>query len=257
MTPFEALELELDQWNFAGEEAMLWWRDDDAMEDSDALQQLLAVSAKYDVPLALAVIPRGLTPSLGKSLAGNDLVQVLQHGIGHQNLAAQDRKKQELTVCADQRQLESDMAEGMAALRTAFPEEFLPVMVPPWNRIDPELFPVLAQLGYLGLSCYQPRSRPEVAPDVWLINTHVDVVDWKHGKQFVGEQQAIELMVAHLQAKRSGEADRAEPTGLLTHHLDHDKACWEFLDRLLAVLDEHPAVTWLSPERVFQTRWRQ
>ena len=36
------------------------------------------------------------------------------------------------------------------------------------------------------------------------------------------------------------EADPTEPTGLLSHHLVHDEACWDFLDRLLGQLVNDP-----------------
>jgi len=44
---FEPLYRELDEWNFDGEEVMLWWRDDDAVEDTSSLQQLLTRSSNF------------------------------------------------------------------------------------------------------------------------------------------------------------------------------------------------------------------
>src|SRR5216684_8019215 len=49
------LERELDAWRAAGRSATLWWRDDDAVRPTPALDRLLAIAA--GVPLALAVIP--------------------------------------------------------------------------------------------------------------------------------------------------------------------------------------------------------
>ncbi len=45
--------------------------------------------------------------------------------------------------------------------------------------------------------------------------------------------------------------DPDEPTGLLTHHLEHDEPCWAFIDRLLEETRGHPAVRWLSAEEIF------
>jgi len=118
------------------------------------------------------------------------------------------------------------MSSGFETLTTRFAQQFIPVMVPPWNRIDEEVIACLAEIGFMGLSCFSARERPEVAENVWLVNTHIDIVNWKNNKTFVGAEQAIHQLIAHLSAKRLGTADRAEPTGLMTHHLVHDDGCW-------------------------------
>lgn len=259
-TALDNLYRELDQWNFNGDEVMLWWRDDDAVESTPELARLLDLADRYDVPLALAVIPQSLQPDLSEALAGYRDVAVLQHGISHQNNAPEDCKKQELISQAGVEQLSDRLADSLATgfgqLTNAFAERFCPVLVPPWNRIDSALFPLLGGIGFRGLSCFQPRQSAEVSDQVWLVNTHVDIINWKQGRTFIGEQVVVEQMVSHLRVRRLGEVDAAEPTGLLTHHLVHDEESWHFLDQLLDALDQHPAVTWLSAERVFQTRWR-
>jgi hypothetical protein len=45
----------------------------------------------------------------------------------------------------------------------------------------------------------------------------------------------------HLLARREGQVDPTEPTGLLTHHHDLDSAGWAFLEALLSRLVTHPA----------------
>lgn len=256
MNAFESLYKELDEWNFDGDEAMLWWRDDDAVEDTPALQKLLSLSDKFDLPVALAVIPECLEDSLVSQVRAHSLVSVMQHGIRHLNTAPEGKKNQELSRNADQQALKTDIAEGRMRLLERFEQQFIPVMVPPWNRIDDEVVEHLAGLGFLGLSCFTARTQPEVDENVWLVNTHVDIIDWKNDKTFVGTEQAVAQITTHLEAKRTGLADRAEPTGLMSHHLVHNEEVWEFLEKLFSILDEHPAVTWLSAERAFQTKWR-
>ena len=255
MKTFDSLLEELDQWNFDGQEATLWWRDDDAAQVHPRLDQLLDILEKRDVPVSLAVIPGTTDRTLVDTLAGYENLEVLQHGILHRNHAGEGQKKQELIVLPGE-----DWQENLTAARRKlaglFEHRALPVLVPPWNRIDERMLPLLGNLGYCGLSCYGPRVLPQVEGDVWIINTHVDLVDWKADRKFVGEAAALAQLVGHLRARREGLVDRAEPTGILSHHLVHGEDCFDFIQRLLGILDEHPAVTWLSATRVFQLRWR-
>jgi hypothetical protein len=75
-------------------------------------------------------------------------------------------------------------------------------------------------------------------------NGHVDIVDWSGTRGFVGEGPALDGTIAHLALRRSGAADTDEPTGLLTHHLAHDDACWRFIDELVQRTRSHPAARW-------------
>jgi hypothetical protein len=54
-----------------------------------------------------------------------------------------------------------------------------------------------------------------------------------------------------LQARRLGEGDNDEPTGILTHHLVQDEATDAFLRRLVTITEEHPAARWLDAAEVF------
>ena len=166
------------------------------------------------------------------------------------------RKKQELGAHRDMAVITTELSTGFACLKEIFDQQFIPVLVPPWNRIAESMMPQLVNIGFLGLSCYGPRKSAEAAENVWFINTHADIINWKQNKEFIGEEVVTNQLIRHLSDRREGRADRAEPTGLLTHHLVHGEAGWRFLDELFSVLDEHPAVTWLTAERVFQTLWR-
>ena len=54
-TAWEALTRELDLWEEDGRTATFWWRDDDAADHTDALNELLLLRTALGVPLALAV----------------------------------------------------------------------------------------------------------------------------------------------------------------------------------------------------------
>jgi hypothetical protein len=49
-------------------------------------------------------------------------------------------------------------------------------------------------------------------------------------------------------------AESAEPSGILSHHLVHDAAAWDFLAELLARLAAHPAARLLAAAEVFAGR---
>ena len=74
---------------------------------------------------------------------------------------------------------------------------------------------------------------------------------WRPRREFLGRRNAVDLLTAHLRARRTGTADSDEPTGLLTHHLVHDEACWQFLESLIELLSRDRAIRFLQPAGPF------
>jgi hypothetical protein len=241
------LEGGLDRWADAGRSASFWWRDDDAERASPALDRLIGLAADAGVPLSLAVIPAELDEALAAALPAEPPVAVLQHGYRHRNHAPGSEKKAELGRHRPAASVLAELAEGRERLARTFRTRFLPILVPPWNRIDPALAAALAGEGYRGLSTYGPR-RGEFA--LAEVNTHIDPVDWS-SRRFLGTEPAVMLALRHLQGKREGRLDPDEPTGLLTHHLMHDGETWGFIRTLLERTRRHPAARWLSAEDAF------
>jgi hypothetical protein len=130
----------------------------------------------------------------------------------------------------------------------------LPVLAPPWNRIDNAVVAQLPGLGFGGISRYRARLKPEAAPGLLQVNTHVDIIDWAGRRGFRGMEAVLGDLCDHLAARRSGAVDAAEPTGLLTHHLDHDEACWAFLESLLETTNPGAENIWQSADEIFQSR---
>ena len=130
-------------------------------------------------------------------------------------------------------------------------DRLLAVMVPPWNRIAPQLVPMLPELRFAGLSTFGPRERAEAVRGLQQVNSHIDVIDWGGTRGFVGGQAALYQAVSHLSRRRAGQADPAEPTGLLTHHLAHDEATWDFVAAFLDRVGNHEAARWLSAREAF------
>lgn len=243
-----ALAAELDRWAAAGRRATFWWRDDDAVTVTPALETLMALSKRHDVPLALAVIPDGAEQSLAARLTRSDApVTVLQHGFAHRNHAPEGEKSIELGPHRALEVVTSELLAGLERLATLFGERFFAALVPPWNRIGPEVAAAVPTLGYRGLSTFEPRQMGVPGH----VNTHIDIIDWHGSRGFAGEAACLGAAIAHLSDRLDGRCDPEEPTGLLTHHLVHDRDCWSFIDRFLAETRGHPAASWVSAPDAF------
>lgn len=252
MSVWECLSAELDAWSAAGKVAEFWWRDDDATDATPALDRLLAVRRRLGIPLALAVIPANARPMLAASLRNEDAVDVLQHGFAHVNHRPDGEKKAELRADRELWDIARDLADGRGCMIRIFGDDgWQGVMVPPWNRIDPEIAGLLPGLGYHGLTTFEAREASAPFPGLTVVNTHIDIVDWPGTRAYAGDDATVGAAVAHLAAKRTGGADPAEATGLLTHHLAHDDGCWTFIERFGAVTAAHPAAVWRSASELF------
>ena len=232
MSSWEQFDSALDAAARRGEVIRIWWRDDDAGRDDPALSRLLDLAERQGGPLALAVVPSWLEPAAQGRIAASSRTTVLQHGFAHANHAPAGAKPIELGG-RDVEIVLDELQRGFDVLRDAFGAAFLEVLVPPWNRIDAALLPHLPDGSYRGLSVYGRRQGPQAAPGVALVNTHVDLVNWRGDRGFAGEVPILEQLIDLL------ETD--EPIGILTHHLVMDDAGWTFLERLLAILIRHPA----------------
>ena len=245
VSSWQAFENEIRQWQKAGEVPSLWWRDDDANQDHPALQRLLSIAKIHRLPLSLAVIPH----QAGKDLVHcfrNAPVTVLQHGYQHTNHAPPGKKKQELGLHRPLSIIVEELQQGKNHLQALFSAQFVPCLVPPWNRITDILLPHLFSLGFTGISTYGSLFFRMPRSGLRQVNTHIDILDFKAGRCFRGREYCLDLMVRHLKARREGEVDRLQCTGLLTHHLAHDDGCWSFCEELFERLAFRDRVQWRS-----------
>jgi hypothetical protein len=243
MTGWRELETALDAVAADGEAIRVWWRDDDAGRDDAALERLLELAEQRALPVALAVVPVWLETSAQARIAASAQATVLQHGYAHANHAPAGSRPCELGA-RDVGTIVSELARGRQTLVDAFGGTFLAVLVPPWNRIDPKLIGRLTACGFCGLSTYGARVASEPAAGLRQVNTHLDPIDWRGDRLFVGEVAALERLIAML--------DPDEPIGILSHHLAMDEPGWGFLDRLLSMLAAHPGAVLCSAGEVFE-----
>lgn len=245
---------EFDQWERGGRVATLWWRDDDAVTASCRLDRLVSIAG--DIPISLAVIPAAADLDLAawaaqtsRSLQATRL-SVLQHGWCHTSHAV-DGKKNEFPPERSCDAVRSELTAGRTRLTALFGSRALPVLAPPWNRLASCFLPLLAACGLAAISRIKPRRTPWPAPGIAEVNVHIDLVAWSENCGFIGEETALGGIVGHLQARRFGEVDPHEPTGILTHHRLQDEATDAFLRRLVAITKGYPATRWLDAAEVF------
>lgn len=252
MTDWRDLSQELDRWAEAGLTAELWWRDDDAVTTTPALDRLVALQRNFHVAVMLAAIPARVEDALARRVAAEPDVVIVQHGWAHRNHALPGRPKAELGPDRPAAYVLGELARGQIRLAQVFGPDWLKVLVPPYNRIAPAVAAGLSQAGYIGLSADKPRTGPPAG--LGQVNTHLDIMEWTVSRAFLGTSPCLDQAIGHLTAKRHGQADPGEPTGLLTHHLVHDEPAWQFVEGFLALTSAHEAVRWCHPRHVFRSK---
>jgi hypothetical protein len=226
--------------------AELWLRDDDAFKPSPSLNRLIALTAEFEIPVTLAIVPADARPALVERIAGEPHIHPVVHGWAHANHAPFWQKKQELGPHRPRAAVLNDIAAGFARLSELHGKSLVPMLVPPWNRIDPTLMDDLPALGFAALSVFGSKLRSR--PNLTVVNTHVDLIDWRknnacHDHAWLAASLAKELAVAR--------AEGGRPVGVLTHHMVSDDQAFRFLHDLFTAVA--PArVTWRAPSELLK-----
>lgn len=241
----------LDDAAESGRRLDFWWRDDDLQRPGPELEPLLAVAATTGWVPGLAVVPEGMDADGLSARLAQTGAELLVHGFAHRNHAGPGEKKCEFPASRPLEDMCRDATEGLRRLQTAFNRTCHACFVPPWNRIAPELIAELPSCGFSALSTFGPRRAAEPVGGLKCVNTHVDVIDWRGTRRFIGIEAARTAIIRHLAAVRAGEADSAEPCGLLTHHLIMVEQDWHALGALAAELNAHEAVRLCAPSDCF------
>lgn len=229
------LERHFDRAAEAGVPRSVWWRDDDAIRLGPKLARLLELARAHGAPIALAVIPEGAEPALLERCS-REAITIMQHGIAHTNHQATGKPAE----LGDARSVETSLADlAKARARLASPA-FLPVLVPPWNRLRPDLAPALSEAGFWGLSLF---GGPVSDHPLRRLDTHIDPIDWRGARDL--------LPADRLDAMTAAALATDGPIGLLTHHAVHKAAVHDFAERFAALVARHPGAAWADPQKLF------
>lgn len=245
------VEAELDVWRRERRRALFWWRDDDATEVTPQLDRLLGLAGRFDVPVALAVVPMSFTRRLARRVGGAKNLEVLVHGYRHINHAPPGAPKREFAGWRDRDTMARELTDSLRRTREGFGPQALPVFVPPWNRVPRGLALRLPGLGYGGLSTWKPVRDKDTVEGLTVVNTHLDPIDWRRGGTAKSEAVVASLVLRKLRWRRLNPLRAREPLGLLTHHLRWTPEHERVIAQLLVRTRSHPAVRWISPRAAF------
>ncbi len=243
---WKPLQEELKIWQSEGLQLPFWWRDDDAIEPTSALDQLLQLSGSTGLPVHLAIIPAGATQHLADRLENAPQAVPIAHGYAHQNHAPASEKKCEFGKNRNEQSVREDIERGRSKLASVFGDNLMPMFVPPWNRFAAAHLPMLASAGYRAVSTFTPRNSTYAIAGVEQINTHLDPINWHGTRSCHAAEKLIAETVELLQKRRSGAQDNSEPLGYLTHHLVHDPAIWDFTKAFIETMLAGPVIQWTA-----------
>ena len=214
---------------------VLWWRDDDAIASTPALERLIDLAGRFDAPLMLASIPRDTTAALAERVLQEPRVTVAPHGWCHANHAPPPEKKAEFGAHRAHDVMATEASDGLSIIRSMFGAQAVAVFVPPWNRMDDAFVGPLKQAGYEAISGYGHRGIS--ADPLPRFDAHIDPIDWR------GTRSAVEAnsLIRHV----AGMIEDGHPIGLMTHHLVHDAAIWELTEALVERLTARGG-TWVD-----------
>lgn len=241
MSSWSDLSTELDRWAAAGRTATFWWRDDDAVKPTEALDRLLATAG--GTPIALSVMPGLVEPALAEVVTAHPELTVVQHGWRHEShLAGGDSEYPPGRPAAE---VEREFIEGYAILRDCFGLQHVPAFTPPWHRFHPGYAGLLRLSGTIAISLIGPRPAPEIA-GMKIVNVHCSPIAWTEPPGFLSDETYLQPLLAHLRGRREGRLPMDEATGIVTHHLVQNVRSHDFLRRLVAAVNGHPAARWLD-----------
>lgn len=224
----------------SGAAISFWLRDDDAFQDNEKVRRLLSLCKSHSVPMAWAVVPEKLEDSLVELFRNESLVTVIQHGFAHKNHGKGSGTSGEFQYHRPVETMREEAKLGQQILASRFGQQFLPIFVPPWNQISEAMIAELPKLGFVGLSRFghEEKSNP-----VTICNSHCDLLKWKPQAHFAGEEKLLNCLIEELQKGNT-------KIGILTHHLDHDQATDDFLQKLMNFLAQQKC-SWISIAKVF------
>lgn len=242
---WSALHDELARWASDYAVARLWLRDDDAVTVTPALERLADLCAAHAVPYLVAAVPSRADERLAAYISDQPLAEVAAHGWSHRNYAGST--KAEFPVERPVFDTQRDLCEARSRIETLFGANAVPIFVPPWNRMAPEVAALLPAAGFQAISALGRESSAKQA--LPAINVQLDIIDWRGSRGGADPDQLAAELADHLAWSRQ----TGQPAiGVVTHHLNHDHIAWQFLSELFEETAGHPAVHWVRASTLLE-----
>jgi len=136
----------------------------------------------------------------------------------------------------------AELAAARERLQWLGGELVLPVLVPPWNRIAPQLLRRLPEAGFVGISGRVSKSAPPppAVPGLARADIRVDLLDWEQGPRAKPAGAVAAELAAALRDTRAEKG----AVGLLTHHLVFDANAWQAFEELVTCITNGAATDW-------------
>ena len=245
---WKKLSDELKKWEGINRTPIFWLRDDDITKGNSNIFRLINLCESNDTSLYLAAIPAEIDLKLVNKIKDYSKVYFFQHGYTHRNHSPGKISKSEFSSIREIDTMNSEIQKGFKILSDCCGEKFLPVFVPPWNRMTEKLFPFLPKLG---LKAYSGKKTSFTKiKEIFIRDAHVDIINWKNNRKFIGEIIAIKEIVNQLVSTRKNQSVTTMPTCILTHHKVMGDDSFLFLETLIKKSKELGAI-WGSPEEIF------
>lgn len=233
MTALDVLRREFDRAARAGVPREMWWRDDDAVTAGPRLDALGRLAASAGAPIAIAAIPARADATL-LAWCEDEGVDLVQHGVAHENHEPSG-KPSELGFARGTPAIVASCLRARELLDGS--PAFVPVMVPPWNRMRDDLAPALGLAGWRGVSRFGGPARPG------RIDAHIDPIAWRSDRSL--------LPAAALARMAEQAVATAGPIGLLTHHAVHTPDVDDFVAAFAGLVADHPGASWVGVRALF------
>lgn len=236
---------ELQRWADLGQMLRLWWRDDDAVDATPELESLIARARRFNAPCLLAVISAHAKKTLAERVAREALLSASVHGWAHENHEPVGMKKAEFGTGRAIDVVDKDLIAGRERIAALFGANAAQIFIPPWNRISADAIGRVCANGFSILSTYAAPAVQRHPNKLVQINAEIDPIDWRGSRSLVDEAGLLARVTGAIVDRRH-RAAFDEPLGLMTHHLVHDSAIWDFIDHFLDMTAANPAARWYS-----------
>jgi peptidoglycan/xylan/chitin deacetylase (PgdA/CDA1 family) len=213
---------------------MMFFRNDDAGWDDDALLRMLDVFELHGMPIDLAAIPTDVTGSLGQTLrerAERNALAVHQHGYSHTNHETIGRSC-EFGPSRTRAQQQADIRQGWSRLQDVLGDVVQPIFTPPWNRCTTTTARCLADEGFTVLSRDATAETFGGSP----LREIPVTIDWFR------KRKGTQLNRFEIGHEIADQIRKGGPLGLMLHHAVTDVDELATLAQLIALLAVHPSV---------------
>ena len=221
----------------------IFFRADDIGAGGQPFEVLCRLFRRYEVPLAMAVVPAWISSIRKKQLfdaapLDEPLWGWHQHGWRHVNWERSGKNSE----FGEQRPFEKqmrDISQGCRKMQEIFGDRLAEVFTPPWNRLSNATIKILHELNFKAVSMTSPFPRGYKNTE-GLKNLRIQLdLHTRKAKDGISDFKTLLEEITVLLGKR-------ERIGIMIHHQRMTSFAFEFLEELLHLLKNHSKAHFLD-----------